>query len=201
VAIGWRKKVDPFKLALLTFASIVGFRTLRDCWFLTITAAAFIADFSPQEAEEERTKLWVERGVILLVLAFFLFLLSRNFGFNEHTLGRTVSREFPVDAVNFLRRNPLPGPLYNNLDWGGFLIWYMPQYPVAIDGRNDLYGDDLDRIFYEGQSAETYKNDLYLNRAGCVLLEKKYPLATVLKLDPRFTLVYEDPIAVIFARR
>ncbi len=199
VAIGWRKKVDLFKLALLTFASIVGFRTLRDCWFLTITAAAFIADFPAPQADEEETGL--ERAALLVTVAFFLVLLSRNFGFNERTLEGTVSEIFPVDAANFLRQNPLPGPLYNNLDWGGFLIWYMPQYPVAIDGRNDLYGDDFDRSFHKAQDALQYKNDPYLNKAGCVLLEKKFPLASVLKFDPRFNVVYEDPIAVIFARR
>ena len=199
VAIGWQKKVDLFKLALLIFASIVGFRTMRDCWFLAITAAAFIADFpAAQEVEEES---WLERGAMLLTVAFFLVLLSRNFGLNERTLGTTVSEIFPVDASNFLRRNPLPGPIYNNLDWGGFLIWYMPQYPVAIDGRNDLYGDDLDRTFHRAQDALQYKNDPYLNKAGCVLLEKKYPLSEVLKFDPRFNVVYEDPNAIIFARR
>jgi len=201
VAIGWRKKLDLFKLALLTFASVVGFRTIRDCWFLTITAAAFIADFDGPAPDEDGEETWLDHGAVLLTLALFLFLFSRNFGFNERTLDRTVSTTFPVDAANYLRRNPLPGPLYNNLDWGGFLIWYMPQYPVAIDGRNDLYGDDLDRTFYEAQNAVNYKDDPYLSRAGCVLLEKKYPLSTVLKLDPRFSLVYEDPIAIIFARR
>jgi hypothetical protein len=199
VAIGWRKKLDLFKLALLTFACIVGFRTVRDGWFLVITSAAFIADFPAPR--EDKSETWLERGAMLVTVAFFLVLLSRNFDFNERTLDATISETYPVDAANFLRRNPLPGPLYNNLDWGGFLIWYMPQYPVAIDGRNDLYGDDLDRTFHQAQGALQYKDDPYLGKAGCVLLEKKYPLSAVLKLDPRFDVVYEDSIAIILARR
>jgi hypothetical protein len=199
VAVGWQKRLDLFKVALLIFASIVGFRTARDCWFLAITAGALVADFPTPKPDQEET--WIERGIIVLTLAFFLFLLSRNYGFNEGGLDHIVSRDFPVDASNYLRQNPLPGPLYNNLDWGGFLIWYMPQYPVAIDGRNDLYGDDLDRTFHKAQNALEYKNDPYLAKAGCVLLTKEYPLATVLKFDPRFVEVYEDPIAIIFARR
>lgn len=199
IALGWRKELDLFKLALIIFASVVGFRTARDCWFLAITAAAFIADFPATQPDDGET--WPERGAIAITLVFFLVLLSRGYGFDERTLDHMVSTDFPVDAANFLRQNPLPGPLYNNLDWGGFLIWYMPQYPVAIDGRNDLYGDDLDRIFNEAQSASHYKNDPYLSRAGCVLLEKTCPLALSLKLDPRFEVVYEDSIAIIFARR
>lgn len=200
-AIAWRKKLDLFKLALMIVASCLAFRTMRDCWFVSITAAAFIADFPTPEVERARGESVTEGGVLLATLAFFLLVLSRNSGFNERMLDLAVSSEFPVDAVNYIRRNPLPGPLYNNLDWGGFLIWYMPQYPVAIDGRNDLYGDKLDRIFYEAQSAIAYKHEPYLPQSNCVLLAKKYPLANVLRFDHRFALVYEDPIAVVYTRR
>jgi phosphate starvation-inducible membrane PsiE len=199
VAAGWRKKIDPFKLALLIFASVVGFRTARDGWFVAITAAAVIADFPAAHEDEKET--WIEHGAVVLTLVVFLFLLSRNFEFNERALDQTVSAQFPVDAAKYLRRNPLPGPLYNNLDWGGFLIWYLPQYPVAIDGRNDLYGDALDRTFHRAQDALQYKDDPYLSKAGCVLLDRTKPLATVLRFDPRFEVVYEDSNATIFGRR
>jgi hypothetical protein len=40
-----------------------------------------------------------------------------------------------------------------------------------------------------------------LNQAQFVLLSKKVPLAGVLLADPRFTLVFQDSIAVVFVRR
>lgn len=200
-AVGWRKKLDLFKLALMIAASFLAFRTLRDCWFVSTTAAAFIADFPTPGPKPDQGESLAEGGLLLAVLAFCLFVLSQNFKFNQRSLDATVSSELPVDAVNYLRRNPLPGPLYNNLNWGGFLIWYMPQFPVAIDGRNDLYGDELDRIFHEAENGEAYKNDPYLLQSGFVLLDKKYPLATLLRFDPRFKLMYEDQIAVIFTHR
>ncbi len=81
-------------------------------------------------------------------------------------------------------------------------MWYMPDYPVAIDGRNDLYGDDLDRIFFNSESAQdSYRTDPYLDEAGVVLLDSKLPLAKVLTIDPRFQLVFHDDIATVFARR
>jgi len=200
-AVGWRKKPDLFKLVLMIVATFLAFRTWRDCWFVCVTAAAFIADFPALESKRDRGETLHEGGLLLATLAFFLFVFSQSLGFNERALDRTVSSEFPVNAVNYLRQNPLPGPLYNNLDWGGFLIWYMPQFPVAIDGRNDLYGDELDRMFFEAETASAYKNDPYLVQAGFVLLSKKCPLSTVLRLDPRFQLAYEDRIAVVFARR
>jgi hypothetical protein len=201
IAVGWRKKLDPFKLMLMIVTSILAFRTARDCWFVSTTAAAFIADFPAPELKRVRGESLAECGGLIAVVAVFLLLMSQNFGFNERSLDHTVSVDFPVDAVNYLRRNPLPGPLYNDLNWGGFLIWYAPQFPVAIDGRNDLYGDALDQDFYEAQSGIAYKDNAYLLQSGCVLLTKKYPLATLLRYDPRFTLVYQDQISAVFARR
>ena len=117
-------------------------------------------------------------------------------------IDRSISAEYPVNAVNFLRRNPVPGPLYNNLTWGGFLMWYLPELPVAVDGRNDLYGDQLDELFYNSQSAQaSYKTDPYLDEAGVVILESKLPLAKILTIDPRFRLVYHDDIATVYTRQ
>jgi len=107
---------------------------------------------------------------------------------------------YPVNALNFVRQNSFPGPLYNHLDWGGFLIWYLPQYPVSIDGRNDLYGDEMDLRTFNSAQGETYTADPYLNEAGLVVLPKKLPLTILLTIDSRFRVVYEDQLTVVFAR-
>lgn len=199
-AVGWRKRIDLFKLSLMMLASVLAFRTLRDCWFVAITAAALVADFPLSESERDPGETPAEAGLLVATLAIFLIFLSQTSDFNERALDHYASLEFPVDAVNYLRRHPLPGPLYNNFDWGGFLAWYMPQFPVAVDGRTDLYGDALDRLFFESQSALEYKKDPYLLQSGFVIVGKKYPLSTVLRVDPHFELVYEDKIAAVFAR-
>jgi hypothetical protein len=201
-ALGWRRKIDLFKLAMMTTCSVVAYRTMRDAWFVAIPAAACIADFPPPGPERDPAGSWLENlGVAAAVMALLL-LVSRGTGFTQRELDRAISSAYPVNAVNFLRRNPQPGPLYNNLGWGGFLMWYMPDYPVAIDGRNDLYGDPLDELFYASQSAEAgYQTDPYLNEAGVVVLDATLPLAKILTVDLRFQLIYQDSIAVVFARR
>jgi hypothetical protein len=201
-AVGWQKKLDPFKLALLTVASVVAYRTMRDAWFICIPAAACLADFHAPEAECDHPETWFEKAGVALAVVLLLALFSRGTDFNQRGFDRAISAQYPVNAINFLRRNPVPGPLYNNLNWGGFLMWYMPDYPVAIDGRNDLYGDDLDRLFVDSENAEaSYKTDPYLNEAGVVLLDSQLPLAKILTVDPRFQLVYHDGTATVYARR
>lgn len=122
--------------------------------------------------------------------------------FNSRGLDRAISNDFSVNAINYLRRNPVPGPLYSNLNWGGFLMWYLPELPVSIDGRNDRYGEKLDELFYDTHSAfPSYTTDPYLNQAGLVVLDSTLPLAKVLTIDPRFRLIYQDKVTTVFARR
>jgi len=48
---------------------------------------------------------------------------------------------FPVQAAEFIHANSLKGNMYNNYDWGGYLIWRLgPERKVFIDGRA-LYAD------------------------------------------------------------
>ena len=200
-ALGRQSKVDALKLALLAIASVVAFRTMRDAWFICIPAAACIADSLTDEAKSEAKETWLQNVVVPAVVALLLLLFARSTDFNTRGLDRAISGFLPVNAANYLRKHPAPGPLYNTLDWGGFLIWYMPNYPVAIDGRTDLYGDELDELFFStANGAASYVNDPYLNQAGVVILQKSNNLVSILEADPRFQLVYEDALAAVFVR-
>ena len=200
-AVGWRKKVDLFNLGLLAVACVVAFRTMRDSWFLCVIAAACIANAPVADAERDPAeKPWELAGVFAIV-AVTLLLLSNGTDFNTRGLDRAISSRFPVNAVNFIHQNRLPGPLYNTFDWGGFLTWYMPDYPVVVDGRTDLYGDELNQLVNTQNGAASYKDNPYLSEAGVVLLHSHDGLASTLALDPRFQKVYEDQIATVFVRR
>jgi len=200
-AVGWRKKLDPFQMALLVVGSVVSFRTMRDAWFISLSAAACIANFPAPDGAPHLSDSWRELAVVTVTVALLLFLAAPLTNFTTRGLDRAISADYPVNAINFLRRNSFSGPLYNNLNWGGFLMWYLPELPVAIDGRNDLYGDDLDSLFYYSESAyPSYKTDPYLNESGIVVLQSKLPLAKVLTIDSRFRLVYRDEIATVFTR-
>jgi len=204
-AIGWKGKIDPFKFALLMFATVFAFRTWRDAWFICVVAAAIIADLPESDnhdAEQRERKIQPAEWAAITVVSLVLLVAGmRSTDFTARGLDRAITSEFPVDAVNFLRRNSVGGPLYNSFDWGGFLIFYMPQYPVSIDGRTDLYGDAMDEQYYSTQEADSsYTDDPVLNEAGVVLLKKKFPIATQLQMDPRFRLIYRDDLAVVLAR-
>lgn len=200
-AVGWRKKIDAFRLSLLIVATLCAFRTVRDAWFAAIPAVMFLADFPAAPAEQDESfKIW-ELGAVTGALIVLAVLMGGNIGFNNaRGIDARISYDYPVDAANFLQRTQPPGPLYNDFDWGGFLTWYLPDYPVVVDGRNDLYGDEFVARQIQFKNTDRTDGNPQLDESRVVLLENEASLTKLLKVDPRFRVIYEDRIATIFLR-
>lgn len=198
----WRRKpLDPFLLALLLVASMVGFRTARDAWFICIPATACLAE-AFRLPTSEPGEILLEKTGLAVVLVVLIFLYARLLRVNTQDMRLAIASRYPVRAINFLRDHPQQGPLYNTFDWGGFIAWYLPRYPVAIDGRTDLYGDEIDMRFYKtGNGDPSYIDDPYLNQAKLILLPRETPLARLLKSDSRFTLIYDDSLSMVFVKQ
>ena len=195
---GWRKKIDAFQLSLIVVASLCALRTVRDAWFAVIPAILLLSDVSANQDDQDPAFTPVELLSLTGSMAVMVFLLAANMGFNARGLDYSISMEYPVDAANFVRKIQPRGPLYNDFNWGGFLTWYLPDYPVAIDGRNDLYGDKFVADYFNFVSGNRTDGDPVLDESGVVLLSKETSLAKLLKRDSRFTLVYEDRLADVF---
>jgi hypothetical protein len=204
--LGRRRPLDLFHLALLTVATVVAFRTLRDAWFLCISVAGIVA-YSGKVAEVATPagmplKGLKVRGVALAVAGAICVIALRSWdsGLNNRNLEKTVRNSYPWDAVRYVQQQRLPGPLFNNYNWGGFLIDTLPEYPVSIDSRGDLYGDDLLRREIRTLNAVDWTEDPALAKANLILLPAQLPLARALQGSPQFKIVYADNMAVIFIR-
>jgi hypothetical protein len=70
-----------------------------------------------------------------------------------------MSREgnFPIGAVRYLHENTKPGNLWNEYNWGGYLIWQYPERKVYIDGRMASWKLRDRRIFLEFNKAMEHK--------------------------------------------
>lgn len=84
---------------------------------------------------------------------------------------------FPVKAVAYLHASPCRGRLFNDFNYGGYLIWKLPQEPVFIDGRMPSWRDPqgqkyLDKYFQVLNNAQAQR--MVFNRYGikCALLNK-----------------------------
>jgi hypothetical protein len=109
-------------------------------------------------------------------------------------------KSLPVSAVRYLAAHDFNGNLFNSYNWGGYLLWSLPQYPVFIDGRTDLYDDAIINQWLQVVRAEDGWQDV-LNRwdVHLVLLEKDLPITKILPLSG-WEQAYLDERAVIFRR-
>jgi hypothetical protein len=116
---------------------------------------------------------------------------------------QAVARTFPVRAVEYLHQHPVAGPMYNAYNYGGYLIWALPEQKVFIDGRGDLYEDG--GAFTQYVAVANLKpaafTVLRANGIQACLLERNEPLATVLAAHPDWEQRYSDGVSVLFVRR
>ena len=203
MAIGWRRDPRPLWLILLAVSAAMAFRSVREVWFLAVVAVAAIpgepADKTKHPREKLQPKLRFAAAVCVVAAVVFSFV---RYEVTNDWLALEVASNFPEGASRYVEVHQLPGPLLNDLSWGGFLIWRLPQLPVSIDGRLDVDGDRRIKEFSDLWTGKPgWATDPELQRANLVITPRVSAICGLLRSDPRFVVAYEDTQAVVFQRR
>jgi hypothetical protein len=121
---------------------------------------------------------------------------------DQSNLARQVELRSPANAVRFINTHHLSGRMLNEYVYGGYLIWALPESPVFIDGRGDVF--EWTGILDEFGRWATLQSDpnalLDKYHIDFCLLALHSPMARVLPLLHGWKLVYQDDNAVIFVR-
>ena len=112
------------------------------------------------------------------------------------------SQRFPRAAVDFLQSYASAGPMFNDYNWGGYLIWRLyPEHKVFIDGRADVYGDEFIFEYLNTYHAEPgWRDRLDLHGIRTVLIDPHSQLSNLLRQEKAWRNVFEDSAAAIFIR-
>jgi hypothetical protein len=151
---------------------------------------------NPRQQRRQNATLALFNGVIVLAMATFtgvhVFQIVQR-------QPQAEAQHFPAQAVAFLQTHPPSGRIFNHYDWGGYLIWNLyPSTPVFIDGRADLYGQQLlDQFAGTYQLKGDWRQTLQRWDIGTVIVPTDSALATGLRSSPGWTVSYEDLQAVI----
>jgi hypothetical protein len=117
-------------------------------------------------------------------------------------LQRVIDHNQPRRAVDYLRGHPVPGPMFNDQFWGGYLIWAFAGHPVFIDGRCDAYepsGVFLDYIKIMRLDPDALALLAKYGVRSC-LIERSAPLCTLLNSRPEWQRVYQDDLSVLYVK-
>ncbi|HNE67299.1 MAG TPA: hypothetical protein PLE39_02895 [Anaerolineales bacterium] len=131
-------------------------------------------------------------GMFIILLVGYAWLVS---------IPASIEKEVPAQAVAWVKEHQPSGPIFNSYNWGGYLTWSLREYPVFIDGRADLYGNDLIQEWVEiSNGTETGLERLESRGINLIFLEPYHTLLE--KLDPQtWVQVYSDSQIVIYQRR
>jgi hypothetical protein len=199
--LAWRRRFPFFETVLLAFAAVVSFRSGRDMWVMAISASAILAQSIGDKGKARRPFALFSVPVMAVIIGIILFVGSAVMGLSNNHLRAQLAKTMPVRAVQVVKDQGLPGPLFNNFDWGGYLIWEL-RMPVSVDGRADFNGDKrLGRSFSTWNGAPDWASDPDLRSAKLVIGPVGAPLTQLLRLDQNFALVFEDKVAAVFIAR
>jgi hypothetical protein len=109
---------------------------------------------------------------------------------------------FPKLAADALADRFVGRKLLSTDQWGDYLVYrFYPEVKVFIDGRSDFY-DPTIRDEYLVLMNGKWGWERILDKHGfeAALLPSSWALASTLKLDPRWRLVYDDGEALYFER-
>ena len=111
------------------------------------------------------------------------------------------SQKLPLAAVQAVGQSAPPGKLFNSYNYGGYLVWALRDYPVFVDGRTDLYNDEIISEWLAAVRAEPGWEDILESRGvGVILIEPEMPLASVLEHQSGWKELYRDELAVVYER-
>ena len=110
---------------------------------------------------------------------------------------------FPVAAVDRLIASPVEGKMFNDFNWGGYLLYRLwPDKQVFIDGWIDFYGEALTREYLQALNAEPgWETILDRYHVQWVIVAPTRPLAVRLDESAAWSLRYEDGVAGVWVRR
>lgn len=196
--IAYRKKYGLWYLLVnITFLVL----TIRSTYFLRvfyITAMAgniefwstvqeklaeFLTNFKPKLTKNiKRTAV-----IFILIVSLAGFAQKAVYALN---FDKVSQRKFcPKETLDFIRTNNLQGNMFNTFDFGGFLIWQLPEYKTFIDGRMNSWKNTDGHLFedYMKISRKPEENyDMFLSLVdkhgiGWVLFNKEAELVKFLE--------------------
>ena len=160
-------------------------------------------------------RLKFPKGTLLFLVILLFIIASHDFIYNfdkSNNFERlSYSRKYPYNAVMYIKDNPISGNMWNRYEWGGYLIWQLPEHKTFIDGRmaswktdGNLLLNNYLKITYENEGSEKLIDETLASKnISWVIEDPNSNIVKYLKDSPEksWETLYEDDVAVILKKR
>jgi hypothetical protein len=138
--------------------------------------------------------IWVFTVILAVALLF-----KQNVPIDVTGKGNAFSPQFfPVDAVTWLESNLQSGHVFNEFDWGGYMLLNLwPQYQIFMDGHTHIYGEKLTREYEQVITlSDTWEAALDKYEVTWVIVRAQSPIAKALE-NNGWKNLYQDKTTII----
>ena len=147
---------------------------------------------------------------LLFLSGFTTNVFVNNFFLSLNLKEWSVKKNYPYEAVSYIKSNPIEGNMLNDYSWGGYLIWQLPEYKTFIDGRMTAWRDDKKYLMEDYQKifGDTDKNKALLDEyvesydIGWILSRPDSNVIKFLKENRsnEWEIVFEDGVSTILRK-
>ncbi len=212
------RRAEPVRWSLLAFFLVQSLLHWRNVLFFVLLATPLWAEWLA-EATGRISRLvpdvrWQKRALLglTLVVAIGIGRLGSDHLQRVTRCGLAPeeffrSTEYPIEAVQWIRghREQVGAKLYNDYGLGGFLLWWLPEEKIFIDGRMPAWRVGDRWIFYDYVALTAWDPPelQVLDKYGVdwTIVGRNSPLNDVLAQEPAWREVYGDSKVTIYARR
>ncbi|MFA5270354.1 MAG: hypothetical protein WC400_01975 [Patescibacteria group bacterium] len=208
VAFSWRR-TDITKIILAVVFFVVAISSWRNIPLFSLITLPLLAD---------AIEVLLPGGISYYAKSIWVLLIIGTgvgyFGYHQYlnvvpatqsvvTLAQVS--DYPEGAVKYIKEHQLSGRLFNEYNWGGYLIWQLPEKQVFIDGRMAIWQTADQDVFKEYQSLSDADEPAttILNKYGVelALVYRQKTLANYfLRRADEWKVVYQDNISALFQR-
>ncbi len=145
--------------------------------FYLLLSSEFFKNLNQQRDKLQKlSKYFIGAISSLLVLILLLVRIPKATAFNRSVQSYSAESglALPYSAVQFLRSREEKGAIFNRYEWGGYLIWQLPEYKIFVDGRMPAWDTE------SGESPYTTYLHILQTREGWNSVLKQYGIDWIL---------------------
>jgi len=206
------KKLNLVRVASAGLFLILSVQARRMIPLFAVISAPLLAENLGRFQLPQRWRYGVGAAVLLLMLAASAWAVTGGLwakNYRQASFGFKASAYLtPTGAGDFIEKHRPQGPVFNDLDMGGYLAYrFRPDFRIVIDGRLEAaYSAETFRKYIlalqGGDKWLKFDNEFHF---GWVILNPvtmfNQPLIRFLNARPEWKLAYVDWVSIIFVRR
>jgi hypothetical protein len=190
---GFRLKQD----ALAMFLLVSGLLSARQFQLFMLAALAPIAELY-RIGMDWLVERWHTRAYLVPVAACVLLVIPIAMEIWN------PGGDIPVKELANLKTTPCAGRLFNDYDYGGYIIWLLPGTKVFIDGRMASWKsgntDYLQLFLNTLQNEKTAERTFKQYDIGCALLQRKHTRLVNQLTHEGWRVTAQGPLAEVLRR-